>query len=305
MGGEIFLHPDWPVILKKLTDLNMQPEYISTKYPINNPIISEIKKSGFTNLVQISLDACSSGLLQRTLSVPEDYYPKVIRGIKLLDGSGLKYRITSVLTTYTTQNEVFKNLFRFISGLKNIADWRITPAVNSIRIEYGQFQKLKPDKKEIESLYEFIEKEIAPYSHIPVLLNRPAINREFYTCTTGSKDFKGVRCSALNNHLFILPDGKATICEQLYWLPRFIIGDMSVNGIAEVWNSPATQKLTNLKRDDIQDGSPCKSCKLFESCFGENNRCWVDIVKAYGKENWDYPDTRCAFAPSMINYLGF
>jgi len=33
---------------------------------------------------------------------------------------------------------------------------------------------------------------------------------------------------------------------------------------------------------------------------------WVeDIVKAYGKKNWDYPDPRCAFAPEMINPLEF
>ncbi|MDR3326746.1 MAG: radical SAM protein, partial [Prevotellaceae bacterium] len=144
MGGEVFLHPDWPVILKKLMDLNLSPEYLSTKYPIDNEIINSIRETGFANPLQISLDACSSVLLAETLSVKDDYLPKFIAGIKLLDDSGLKYRITSVLTTYNTQNDVFKLLFRFISGLKNISDWRITPAVNSNWIAYNQFQKFKP-----------------------------------------------------------------------------------------------------------------------------------------------------------------
>jgi radical SAM protein with 4Fe4S-binding SPASM domain len=305
MGGEIFLHPDWAIILKRLTDLNMSPEYISTKLPLTGDIICSIKESGFVNPVQISLDACSSALLQKTLSVKSDYLTKVLRGIKMLDASGLKYRITSVLTTYNTRKDSIKKLFNFISELENVIDWRITPAVNSNWIAYEQFQKLKPEKREIESLYEYIEKEIIPCSNTPILLNRPAINREFQYCTTGSKDFKGAKCSALNNHLFILPDGKATICEQLYWSPRFLVGDVSVDSISEVWNSPATEQLLNLKKEDIQDGSPCKGCKLFDSCFSENNRCWVDIVKAYGKENWDYPDPRCIFAPPMIHDLGF
>jgi radical SAM protein with 4Fe4S-binding SPASM domain len=305
LGGEIFLHPDWFVILKKLVDLNMSPEYISTKLPVTGDIIRSIKESGFANPVQISLDACSSELLQKTLSVKSDYLTKVLRGIEMLDASGLKYRITSVLTSYNTRKEIFKKLFDFISKLETITDWRITLAVNSNWIEYERFRQLKPDKKGIESLFEFIAKEIIPCSKIPILLNYPAINREFQYCTTGSKDFKGVRCSALNNHLFILPDGKATICEQLYWLPQFLIGDASVSSISEIWNSPAAKKLLNLKREDIQDGSSCKECNLFESCFRENNRCWVDIVKAYGKENWDYPDPRCAYAPPMRCDLRF
>jgi len=305
MGGEILLHPDWSVILKKLVESNLSPEYISTKYPLTAELISAIQKTGFDNPVQISLDANLSGLLMKTISVQSNYLPKVLRGIKLLDESGLKYRINSVLTTYTAKRKVLQNLFVFISRLNNIIDWRITPAINSIWIEYEQFKKIKPCKTEIETLYEFIEREIKPRSKIPIFLNRPAVNREFQYCATGSADFKGVKCSALNNHLFILPDGKATICEQLYWMPQFIIGDISLQSISEVWNSPAATKLMNLKEADIQDSSPCKKCKLFEPCFNARNRCWVDIVKTYGKENWDYPDPRCAFAPAMMNNLGF
>jgi radical SAM protein with 4Fe4S-binding SPASM domain len=305
MGGEIFLHPDWFVILKKLVSSNLSPEYISTKYPLTDEIIHLIRNTGFDNPVQISLDACSVSLLQKTLSVEVDYLPKVLQGIKNIDNNGLKYRINSVLTIYNAKKEVMKELFQFISELKNITDWRITPAVNSNWIEYEQFNELRPDKASIETLYTFIENEIVPCSNIPILLNRAAINREFHCCATGSKDFKGVECSALNGHLFILPDGKATICEQLYWSPQFIVGDVSVNSISEVWNSPVTEKLLNLKRTDIQDSSQCKTCELFESCFNARNRCWVDIVKAYGKKNWDYPDPRCTFAPSMINDLKF
>jgi len=305
MGGEVLLHRDWSVILKKLVDSHLSPEYISTKYPLTGVVIDTIQMTGFTNPVQVSLDVNSSDLLKKTISVQTNYLPKVLQGIKLLDESGLKYRINSVLTVYNTKKEVIEKLYGFISSLKNISDWRITPAVNSNWIEYEQFRKIKPDKEEIESLYQFIEREIKPYSKIPVFLNRPAISREFRYCRTGSKDFKGIKCSALSNHLFILPDGKATVCEQLYWLPQFIIGDVSTNSISEVWNSPAAEKLLHLQATDIRDGSPCKDCKLFEACFNARNRCWVDIVKAYGKENWDYPDPRCAFAPEMINPLGF
>lgn len=305
MGGEVFLHPDWFIILKKLTDLNIAPEYISSKYPINNEIIDNIKKTGYRNPIQISLDTCSPDILKQTLSVKKDYVSKVIQGIRLLDKSGLNYRITSVITTYNVQNDIFNELANFISSLENITDWRITPAVNSNWIEYSCFKKLKPNKKDIESLYQYIESSIIPKLRIPVFLNRSAINREFHYCKTGSMDFKGVRCSALNNHMFILPDGKVTICEQLYWLPQFLIGNVSNNSIKEVWNSKRAKELSNLRRDDIRSGSPCKDCTFFESCFAMNNRCWVDIIKVYGKENWDFPDPRCAFAPPLTYNIGY
>ena len=177
MGGEILLHPDWTVILKKLVDLRLSPEYISSKYPLNGDIIRSLQKTGFGNPVQLSLDACSPDVLQKTLSVKSGYPSKVLQGIKMMDNSGLKYRINSVLTTGNTKKEVIRELFCFISSLKNITDWRITPAVNSNWIEYEQFKKIKPDKTEIEALYEFIEIEIKPHSKIPIFFNRPVINR--------------------------------------------------------------------------------------------------------------------------------
>jgi hypothetical protein len=91
--------------------------------------------------------------------------------------------------------------------------------------------------------------------------------------------------------------------EQLYWTPAFIIGDVSQQSIEEVWNSPWALKLANLTQDDFRDKSVCKSCALFDECISYNNRCVLDIVKAYGIENIDYPDPRCAQAPKFINEL--
>jgi len=104
---------------------------------------------------------------------------------------------------------------------------------------------------------------------------------------------------------FILPDGEVTICEQLYWNPNFIIGNVNENSISEIWNSPKSLALANMKIDNIQEKSRCRTCTLFQDCFDNRNRCWVDIIKAYGEENWDYPDPRCNKAPKMIFDLSF
>lgn len=105
--------------------------------------------------------------------------------------------------------------------------------------------------------------------------------------------------------MFVLPDGKVTICEQLYWDPRFIIGDLKSSSISEVWNSPKVMSLLNWRSENIQDKSPCRSCGFWEDCNGQFRRCWLDVQKAYGKENWDFPDPRCELAPKMKTYIGY
>jgi len=100
-------------------------------------------------------------------------------------------------------------------------------------------------------------------------------------------------------NIFILPDGKVTICEQLYWDSRFIIGDLTTQSIEEVWNSPRALELSFPKREDFRDESVCKGCDIFEECLSFPNKCFADVLKGYGKENWDYPDPRCIKAPKF------
>lgn len=38
-------------------------------------------------------------------------------------------------------------------------------------------------------------------------------------------------------------------------------------------------------------------------CFNASNRCFVNIMKAYGRNNFDFPDPRCALAPEFLNTI--
>ncbi|KGF48401.1 hypothetical protein HMPREF0654_09455 [Prevotella disiens DNF00882] len=46
------------------------------------------------------------------------------------------------------------------------------------------------------------------------------------------------------------------------------------------------------------DSSACYSCKIFDEC---KNSCYINILKVYGDEKWDYPDPRCSKAPRNIS----
>ncbi len=302
IGGEVFLHNDWDIILKELVRLKIAPEYLSTKIPLTREIVERIRETGFRNIIQVSLDSIDPDILHPLLHVRTGYGTAMMEGLRLLDRSGLNYQVSSVLTRYNCNRHVLTGLYRFLSTLSNLRDWRIVPVHNSLTANKEKFPLLKPTRKELTEIFEYMEEFIIPAAGFPIILGKREANRD---SLPKKRDFCDTPCSALNTHMFILPDGKVTICEQLYWNPRFLIGDVNRSGIAEVWNSPRALHLSRLTREEVQPKSNCKTCSLFEKCFNADKRCWSDILKAYGDECWDFPDPRCIFAPETRNKLGY
>ena len=304
IGGEIFLHKDWDIILAELKKHQFEPNLISTKYPQTEEMIGRLEEIGVTSTIQISMDAADSRILRDSLEVGENYLDNIKNCVALLDGSKLRYHVSTVLTKYNIGEQALTQMFDFLKTLKRIEYWELRVAMNSIY--KSEFEKIKLRKDEIDRAYDFIKKKIIPATDMKITLDESTPNKSYYTAEQGSESFDGAQCSALNSHMFILPDGQVTICEQLYWNPRFIIGDVTNQSISEVWSSPRALELVHLKRESIQKGSRCRTCGIFENCFNKaKNRCWADIIKAYGDENWDFPDPRCNKAPSMTFNLGF
>lgn len=306
IGGEIFLHPDWEAILEELVRLDIAPEYLSTKIPFTEELLKRLHKTGYRHTIQVSLDTASASVLQESLRVSDAYWQNMEHGLRLLDQSGFDYQVSTVVSTYNCNRLALTDLFRFLLTLEHLSDWRIVPVSNSLYVEKEEMQRLKPSYEELVGLFDYVRDVILPASPFPILLNESFRQPgRYHRADGGSRYFDGSSCSALNTHLFILPDGKVSICEQLYWHPVFIIGDANVSGLKELWDSPRSLQLARLARGDIRKESACKSCSCFDSCFRYRNRCWSDILKAYGPDCWDFPDPRCLQAPKMVNELGF
>lgn len=303
IGGEIFLHKDWCTILQSLMEYGYEPELISTKYPMTADMIEQLKKLNFTNSIQISLDSVDSEILKELLAVGSHYAEKMLETISLLEESGLNYHVSTVLTKYNASQHSIFQVYEYLKTMPNLQRWDIRFAMDSLYQE--TMKELKLSQQETLEISNFIKTKIITDSGLVVHFDDSLLTKEFYLSTKGSGAFKGAKCSALNSHMFILPDGKVTICEQLYWNANFIIGDLNESSITEVWNSPKVEYLLNLKQDQIQSQSSCKVCSQFQSCYDSKNRCWADIIKAYGVDNWDFPDPRCNRAPLMRNNLQY
>ncbi|WP_329904839.1 radical SAM/SPASM domain-containing protein [Porphyromonas pogonae] len=299
-GGDIFTYYNWKELVSFLCEKGYKPDLLSTKYPLKKPDIETIQTLGIR--VQVSLDSLDSDTQKSMLKVESLYSDKLIKSIRLLDEMGVHYQIATVLTNYNDNIPNLESLKLFLETLKNLERWEIRVGFRSL-YSRANFDLIKSKRDSITTIVEWI-KQTRVNSRLNILWS-PDQDSKYRTEYQGSRFFKGARCSANISNMIVLPDGKVTICEQLYWLPEFIIGDLSepTTSIFDVWNSARAKELYHFIPNKTISNSPCSICEIRRDCFSYGNRCIADIIKAYGKSGWDYPDPRCIYAPQFDQSL--
>ena len=85
-------------------------------------------------------------------------------------------------------------------------------------------------------------------------------------------------CTGSTRNVVILPDGRVTICEELYAHPTFIIGDLKFQTLEEVWKSSRALDLFYMQKESVQGSSPCKNCCTFHECREGKGVCRKTIL---------------------------
>lgn len=296
IGGEFFLFKDWENLLELVCEMGFFKPLISTKIPLTIKDIKHFER--FKTRLQISLDSIDKDLIKDTLKVNRNYLSQMINSIEMIDKSDINYQIATVLTKPTASINNIKNIYLFLSQLKNLKRWEIRSVFRSLyaKTNYEELKVSKDFEEELIKWHNTINND-SPF-HIIVSTND---NSNFFMAKNGSISFSGPICSANTTHMVILPDGKVTICEQLYWNEHFIIGDINKNSIEEIWRGEKALNLAYTPKNSIKKISPCSKCELFDKCMNFPNKCYANVLKAYGMENWDFPDPRCEKALPLIN----
>jgi len=299
-GGEIFLYSNWEALLNELAENNFKP-YISTKTPIDLETIKKLKSNGVKR-IQISLDSIEKCQLSRILNVKDNYYSEIMQTLENLDKNGLIIYINTQITRFNSDK--IEELVKYLLGLENVKRINISAAGYSLYSNH-KFTDFRTDIETMKNIEEFINKTKDDIGDNVILNVSGYVDGDKYLNVDRKikeNNFKSrSRCSANFYAMFLLPDGKVTVCEELYWHPRFIIGDLTKQSIEEVWNSEKALGLDNLAKTDIRDESECKQCDQFHECHKFLGVCWKEILYAYGYENWDYPDPKCPKAPKPNN----
>lgn len=299
IGGEFFKYPKWKQMLTVLFQYGYNP-YISTKVPITKEDMKFLKKIGVKD-IQVSLDTLIPKNIVSLIRVKETYVAKIKETINCLEEYGIEVQIHTILTSLNNSTEDMNSLLEFFSKKENIISWKIDYAASPIYEKRTNYEKVKIDRDSLKTIslyFEGLKKHNLKFRIVSGNLDlneNPTPN----DMTSESKKLyftkkRPIFCSANFSSLFILPDGKVTICEELYWNETFIIGDLNNQTLLDVWNSSRAKDLYYIDKKRISCKSPCYSCSIFKECREEyGGVCWKEIIKVFGKDKWDYPDPRC------------
>jgi radical SAM protein with 4Fe4S-binding SPASM domain len=293
-GGELFLHKDWDIILERIIKNGFIP-YISTKVPIDEKTIIRYKEVGMKK-IQVSIDSFNSGTLVKLLQTNHDYVNKITKTFDLLEKHCIEVVSHTILTNYNASSQNIQQLITKLNPYSNISSIKFDFAGYSIYLNPTVNQKIMLSKKEAEHITENIRELRKSFPKVSV----GSISTMEGSFRVAEEKFKKrARCTGNLYRFTMLPDGKVTYCEELYWQENLIIGDLSSQSIEEMWNGSA-KEIFDRRQESFQNLSPCFSCEDFDNCQREPGVCWKDIIGCYGIDNWSYPDPRCPKALKPI-----
>jgi radical SAM protein with 4Fe4S-binding SPASM domain len=296
-GGEVFLYKNWEILLQELVDNGFMP-YISTKVPLNENTIRKIKEIGITG-IQFSIDTLEKEILKKLLHVNNDYKNSLLNSLKLMKQYDLKIAVNAQITSLNQEISGIKNLLDFLLTFENLYSIRVGAIGSSLYKSEENYKKFAPSLAKMSEIREIINQYKEENKHIFIAMSGYISEKDILRKPEEKeKSFlKRARCSGNFYTFVILPNGDVTICEELYFHPRFIIGNIQKQSIEEVWNSEKALGLYHLSKDGVREDSICKNCDQFEPCHKYRGVCWKQVIGAYGMDQWDYPDPRCPKAP--------
>jgi len=202
--------------------------------------------------------------------------------LDILRKNGIQFMVKSVITKYNDTVDNFKNLVDFLLQYDNLY---------SLSIALGESSLYKP------FIYHSNKENIASIANYVKELNNSKISMQSYMIPIDDLPFENKMkihkdrstCGGNVVYFYVLPDGTVTLCEQMYWHPFFILGNLKEQSIMEVWSGEKALSLWNIKQSEIQKDSPCSRCATFESCRRGQGSCWRMAIQAYGADNFDFP----------------
>lgn len=288
-GGDIFAHKDWHIILKHVRQYGYKP-FLSTKTPLTLEQIQWLRSLGYEEL-QFSLDSSSIAVLERLIKVKEDYLDKVTSFLRNCSELGLNVLIRSVLTKHNASKNMLEKLYTYLTQFKCIKEWVMIPAFFS-KYKQHYYKSLEVSNDDLIYAYELKKRDNLAFKVGVSKISEKGYVLKRFECT---EDYvcRNQICMANTTCLSILANGDCSICEMLYGDPAYILGNVNLSTIREIWNSPKALGLYTMQQKEFPLSSPCRTCSVFDKCRNEFGKrvCYLDISKS-GHTQWD-PDPRC------------
>ena len=294
-GTEIFLYKYWSTLVEYLIKNDFYP-YLSTKIPIGKKIIDCLVKIGIKD-IQFSIDS----LIESEVEIvnKKDYSKKILNSLKFAEQSGLNVAINVVITKFNSTIIGIDTMLKKINKFSNIGIVTINIGETSAYKTEKEFSNFKVSLSQIKEIEKYYLQNMKSFN-FELVLSGYTQKEDFYANYDIKKEKFEQRslCTAGIRQMCILPDGNVTGCEELYWHPRFLMGNILEHSIEEIWNSEKAKNYNVLSRESFSKESPCKHCAKFEECRMGAGICYSDVISTYGYEQWDFPAAECPKSPN-------
>jgi radical SAM protein with 4Fe4S-binding SPASM domain len=288
-GGDIFCRSDAFELIECTLSMGMYPN-IPTKYPLSRDQVEHLAEIGLS-IIQISIDALDPNIIDSLVAEGPGYGSKILQTINYLKGAGIKVRTNSVLTPYNIKDAI--NLAKYLAGQSHVFKSHFTCYGRSLYCHNDSLFCSSEDILGFEDDFDKIKKEYPDKFFFSGLISDPYNRNESERASVFSKRSM---CTANKNGFIVLPDGRVTVCEELYFHESFILGDLNKQNLIEIWNSPKALEIAHPSQSSVPDGA-CKDCLDFSTCHEGLGRCFRECLKAYGINHPHWPDPRCPRAP--------
>lgn len=295
-GGELFLYEHWYELLKELFEAKYSV-YISTKCSLSSSQINQLKELGVKE-IQISLDSIFADDLKLNLRVNDNYCSNIIKTIKLLNKKGFTIKLKPVITSLTFNIKRIEQYIDYFKQFENVKIIELTAAAFSDYKTHEEFLSYRLSLENIQEIKDLVSRKKAECHfnlHADVSVEN-AIRDQPFDIKKSNFD-KRARCTGNQSSFLILPNGDVTLCEKAYFNKNLIIGNILENSIMDVWNSDRAKNFFYIPQTAFPEDSYCSRCAEFAECRYNLGICWVDVMAAYGEENWLYPVPDCPYSP--------
>lgn len=167
IGGDFFVKKEWNKYLKCLINNNFIPPFISTKKTLTANEIEQLIKTGYSGILQFSLDSLSQEKLNIIIHSPSGYIDKVKKMFYYLakkEQLPFKVRISTVLTQYNANSETIQEIYSFLETLNLIDEWGIRFAMPS----FNQSKDFVCSDEDVKIITDYIHKFKSNISSIPI-----------------------------------------------------------------------------------------------------------------------------------------
>jgi SynChlorMet cassette radical SAM/SPASM protein ScmF len=265
-GGEPFIHPDISEMIDYINSENLRLTIETNGVSLSEELVSKIRKNK-RSFVSVSVDGENAQTHEWVRRVP-GCFDAALNGIKLLVNGGLRPQLIMSIMEYNA--EQMEAVVRMAEE-KGCGSVKFNLVTSTGRGEnmHNSGQVLSIQK--LVELGNWVERELAPNSKIPVIYSHPESFRPL------GKVIQGRGKCGIFSIIGVLGTGKYALCGIGETVPELVFGHTEKDKLADIWNN-------NSVLNEIRKGLPekltgvCADCIRRESCRGS---CIANNYKKY------------------------